>query len=233
MNIIICEDDLQYLSYLKDMLTEYINNGHMNDRIITARSIAEVENYIANNSEITLYYLDIKLCDMATGFDIASKIRERDYLSPIVFITNYGDMMPLTYQYKLEALDYIVKGSPNEKERICSALDFARNRQSSGYTECLNIQNKQKDFSVPFSDICAVETIKSSHKLTLYYDNGIIEFYGLLKDIEKQLDNRFIKIHKSVIVNKDKIIVVDKKKHIIQLNNGCNFAYAANYRGDF
>ena len=71
--------------------------------------------------------------------------------------------MPLTYKYKLEALDFIVKNNSDEvQERIIAALEFAEQRQKQGYVKCLNIQNKQKNFSVPFDEICYIESIKSS-----------------------------------------------------------------------
>lgn len=234
MNIVICEDDINYRNFIKSILDEHINKTRLNATIALSTSDADaVMNYVNNNAEVTVYYLDVKLCDKKTGFDIAAHIRQQDYISPIIFITSYGDMMPLTYEYKLEALDYIVKNNSDEvQERIIAALEFAEQRQKQGYVKCLNIQNKQKNFSVPFDEICYIESIKSSHKLNLYYDNGIITFYGLLKDVHEQLDDRFLRCHKSIIINKDKIISVDKKQHLVHLGQGYSCVYSAKYRGD-
>ena len=102
--------------------------------------------------------------------------------------------------------------------------DLKQHMEHSG--ESLNIKNKQKNFSVPFDKICYIESIKSTHKLILYYDNGMITFYALLKDIEKELDSRFIRCHKSIIVNKNKIVNIDKKKHTIELSHNYHCIYS-------
>ena len=232
MNIVICEDDQNYRSYITEVLTKHINSVQSNSRIVKATSdVNEVMEYIKINSEITIYYLDVQLCNTQTGFDIASEIRKKDYLSHIIFITNYGELMPLTYEYKLEALDYIVKGDMREaRQKICAALDFAEQRQHKGYVKCLNIQNKQKNFSVPFNDICYIESLKSTHKLCLYYDTGMITFNGLLKDIQKQLDDSFLRCHKSIIINTKKIVSVDKHQHTVVLGPGYTCIYSAKYK---
>ena len=98
MNIVICEDDIQFCNYIKSILEKYIVNNHFNSKIVLTTSNPDnVINYIHNNSEITIYYLYIKLQNNKSGFDIASIIRENDYMSPIIFITNYEEMMSLTY----------------------------------------------------------------------------------------------------------------------------------------
>ncbi len=229
MNIVICEDDIKYSAYIKNILEEHITANHLNSKITLITSKPdEVLNYVYNNSEITIYYLDIKLCDTKSGLDIASAIRRNDHMSPIIFITNYGEMMPLTYEYKLEALDFIVKNNLEAtRKKICENLDYIENRQQAGYSKCLNIKNKQKNFSVPFDKICYIESIKSSHKLVLYYDNGMITFYSLLKDVEKELDSRFIRCHKSIIINKDKIVNVDKKNHTVELMHNYRCIYSS------
>ena len=207
MNIVICEDDIQFCNYIKSILEKYIVNNHFNSKIVLTTSNPDnVINYIHN---------------------IASIIRENDYMSPIIFITNYGEMMSLTYEYKLEALDFIIKNNlASLKQRICENLKYIETRQQKGYMKCLNIKNKQKNFSVPFDKICYIESIKSTHKLILYYDNGMITFYALLKDIEKELDSRFIRCHKSIIVNKNKIVNIDKKKHTIELSHNYHCIYS-------
>ena len=233
MNIVICEDDKIYIDYIERVLEEHIKLNNSNSKIVLKTETADaVMDYIRSTSEVTLYFLDIKLNEESSGFDIASEIRKEDHISHIVFITNYGELMPFTYEYKFEALDYIVKSQTEDVERkICECLDYAEKRQKIGYDKCLNIQNKRSNLSVPFEEICYIGSIKSSHKLVLYYENGMIEFYSLLKDVEKQLDDRFLRCHKSIIVNKDKITEVDKKEHILTLSGKYKCEYAPRYKG--
>ena len=41
-----------------------------------------------------------------------------------------------------------------------------------------------------------------------------------IKDFERLLDDRFIKTHRACIVNKDKIVKIDRSKKEIMLDNG-------------
>ncbi len=233
MNIVICEDDKIYCDYVKQVLDEYISKNKSNSKIILIAEDADtVIDYAQNNSEVTLYFLDIKLDNGESGFDIAMKIRCKDRMSHIVFVTNYAELMPMSYEYKVEALDYIVKSESNEgKRKIIECIEYAEKRQKTGYEKCLNIQNKRNNFSVPFDEICYIASIKSTHKLTLYYENGIIEFYALLKEVEKQLDERFMRCHKSIIINKDKITSVDKNEHTLLISGKYKCEYSPRYKG--
>lgn len=228
MNIVICEDNADYRNFINDVLTDYINQYKLNANVVLCTdNTFDICTYIKKNSEVTIYYLDIKLNEEITGFNLASEIRKRDYLSHIIFITNYRDLMPITFLYKLEALDYIVKDHVDDvKKKLCEGLAFAEKRQHVGYEKCLNIQNKQKNFSIPLNQICYIESIKSSHKLILYYDHGAITFYGQLQDIKEQLGSNFIRCHRSIIVNKDKILSVDKQNYILELTAGYSCVYS-------
>lgn len=233
MNIVICEDDKIYCDHIKQVLESYIHKTKSNSRIaLVAKNADAVIEYAQNNSEVTLYFLDIKLGGADSGFDIAMKIRGKDRMSHIVFVTNYAELMPMSYEYKAEALDYIVKdGSDETNRKIIECVEHAEKRQKTGYEQCLNIRNKRNNFSVPFEEICYIASVKSSHKLVLYYENGIIEFYGSLKEVEKQLDERFMRCHKSIIVNKDKIIGADKSEHTLMLADQYKCEYSPKYKG--
>ena len=53
----------------------------------------------------------------------------------------------------------------------------------------------------------------------MHLENGMIEFYGKLKDIEKQ-NPRFLKCHESVVVNIKKISRIEKKAREVTMDNG-------------
>lgn len=232
MNIVICEDDKYYRNYLEKVITNYINKKHLKSQLVLSTGEPQmIIDYIKSNVEVSLYYLDIKLTEEISGLDLAELVRRKDYLSHIIFITNYREMMPLTYEYKLGALDYIVKeDSETVIRKICEGIDYAEKRQRS-HIQCLNVENRNKNVSIPLSSLCYIESVKSSHRLNLYYDNGMMTVSGLLKDIEKQLDGRFLRCHKSSIVNMDKVVEVDKKNKVLILNAGYRCVYSARYKG--
>ncbi|MDR1701485.1 MAG: LytTR family transcriptional regulator, partial [Sporomusaceae bacterium] len=42
-----------------------------------------------------------------------------------------------------------------------------------------------------------------NRKIYLYTQNGAIDYYGKLEELEKQLDYRFVRCHRSYLVNLD------------------------------
>lgn len=66
-----------------------------------------------------LYFLDICLGTDMNGLILAQKIREIDARCFIVLITSHSEMSLMTFQYKVEALDFILKDNPScIQERI-------------------------------------------------------------------------------------------------------------------
>ena len=58
-----------------------------------------------------IYFLDVELKDKKwDGFRLGCELRQRDPHGTLVYITSYGDLAWRTFQYHLEAFDYIVKG---------------------------------------------------------------------------------------------------------------------------
>ena len=57
-----------------------------------------------------VYFLDVELKDKSwDGFLLGCELRRRDPHGTLVYITSYGDLAWRTFQYHLEAFDYIVK----------------------------------------------------------------------------------------------------------------------------
>ena len=47
-----------------------------------------------------------------------------------------------------------------------------------------------------------------------------MEFWGKIKDIEKKVDERFYRCHRSFLVNKDNIREIDFQNRVIYMVNG-------------
>ena len=59
-----------------------------------------------------IYFLDVELKDGEwDGFRLGQELRRRDPHGTLVYITSFGDLAWRTFQYHLEAFDYIVKGA--------------------------------------------------------------------------------------------------------------------------
>ncbi len=68
---------------------------------------------------------------------------------------------------------------------------------------------------VPLKDIYFFETSSKPHFVILHGKHERMEFLGSLSDIEKELDDRFMKIHRSYLVAIDKIEKVDLRHNTV------------------
>jgi two-component system response regulator AgrA len=230
MNIVICEDDnsfrINLTNYIKKVIVGLNISGNM---VINTNSPDEVIKYIKEQKYFTLYFLDVDLNNKYTGFDIAKKIRENDWRSIIVFITAYANKAPLTYKYKLQALDYIIKTSDNLYENISECIMIANSLLNTETQKELRLLGKRGLISIPFNDIYYIESSNSLHKITINYKNGHYEGRGSLKDIFEKLDERFVYCHKSFIINKEKITSTDTNVRKIIFNDNSFCWYSKNY----
>lgn len=141
-----------------------------------------------------------------------------------IFITSHSEMSFLTFQYKVEALDFIIKDTP---EHIKSKIHECLLDVESKYTSLNNTVNRtftinqnDKHITIDYNDIVFFETSSNIHKIILHAKKRVIEFSGQLKDVEQQLDYRFYRCHRSYLINKDNISEVDFNELVVYMNNG-------------
>lgn len=224
LKIIICEDNeiqrKKFSAIVKDFLE--FNNFDM-DIALETGDPKDVVNYINKNDEIGLYFLDVDLKTDMNGIDLAVEIRKYDSRGFIVFVTTHDEMSYLTFKYKVEAMDYIVKEEVDKlKYKIHQCIQEANNKISEKRVEdkIFTIKTGTKIIKVPFNKILFFETSVYSHRMILHSENRQVEFKAQMKEIEEQVDERFYRCHKSYLVNKDNIKEIDIKKRIAYMING-------------
>lgn len=78
-----------------------------------------------------VYFLDIDLnCDM-NGMKLAQEIRRFDPRCFIIFITAHSELSYMTFQYRVEAMDFVLKDDPAvAKVKIRECLLHAQERHT-------------------------------------------------------------------------------------------------------
>lgn len=225
MNIIICEDNYEQRKKVEKIIEELIVNFNINSEVVlstdNAKSIIKYLN--KSKSKANIYFLDIELEDSINGLELAKKIREYDSRGYIIFISSHTEMPLLTFEYKVQALDFIFKSDTNLKDKIGECLKVAyEDYKKEHFTEInkisIDIGNKMVCFNL--EDILFFETTGKDHRIRVHAINEQFEFYGSMKDIEKQVSNDYYKTHRSYLVNTKKIKAIDKKKSTIEMVNG-------------
>lgn len=225
IDIFICEDNKKQLNLFQKYISNFILMEGFDMQIVQATSDPHmILNKILTSKNTGLFFLDIDLKSDMDGLALAQRIRQIQPRCFIVFITSHSEMSFLTFQYKAEALDFIVKDTAEHiKSKIHECLLDVNNKYTSLYndvTRTFTINQNDKHIVIDYNDIIFFETSSNIHKIILHARKRVIEFTGQLKDIEQQLDYRFYRCHTSYIINKDNIADVDFKELTVHMNNG-------------
>ncbi len=143
-----------------------------------------------------LVYLDIRMPKL-DGITLARQLRRQNPACIVVFITGLRDHM--LEAFDVEALDYICK--PIERARLRRSAERALQQITHRQEASILVQTAHWCKAVRLSAIYYCEVI--NRKIYLYTNEGVLEYYGKLKEMEKQLDTRFFKCHRSYLVNLD------------------------------
>lgn len=171
-----------------------------------------------------IYFLDVELKDAEyDGFILGKEIRKTDPNGTLIYITSYQNLAYRTFQYHLEAFDYIVKDPLKQKESISRCLESLQARlhdeTKSGVTDRYTVKIGDVFKHVLLQDIICFETSSKSHHVILHTHSSRMDFVGNLNDIEKRLGDAFIRTHRSYLVAADKIAEIDFKHGKLKAGN--------------
>lgn len=226
LNIIICEDNASQRIQIQTIIETEITNLELDFRVdVSTDNSEDVIDYVKNNKQKSfIYFLDVDLNTERNGIELAKNIRDYDSNGYIVFITSHSELSLLTFQYKVQALDYILKEntdilSTKINECLLTAYnDYKHLNTKENSIIAIDLGNRIMNFAL--ADILFFETTEIDHKLRIHTVDGYFEFYGAMKEIEKQISSDYYKTHRSYLVNTKKIKYIDKKNHtIIMVNN--------------
>lgn len=225
IKIYLCEDDSEQREKMKTIIENIVLMEDMDMELccVTDSPYTVLEK-VKENSEVGLYFLDIDLGTDMNGINLARELRLYDPRGFIVFVTTHSEMSYITFIYKIEALDFILKDDPeNLGRRVFECIQEAHKRFISEHNKVqsvFSIKVGEKVYSVDYDDILFFETSANVHKIILHCKNRQMEFLGKIKDIEKEVDERFYRCHRSFLVNKDNIKEIDFKNRMIYMVNG-------------
>ena len=225
LNIYVCEDD----SRQRESLLHSINNSIEEENIDFSVACATDNPYkilelVRKDNNECIFFLDIDLGQDMNGIELSSELRKIKPRCFIIFVTTHSEMSYLTFNYKVEAMDFIIKDNVHDVgSRVknclinCNCLS-SHNPEEDVKTYSVKIGDKIK--MVPYDDIISFEVSDASRKILLHGTNFKIEFSGNMKEIESKLDKRFYRCHRSHIINKDKIEEIDFNNNQVLMTNG-------------
>ena len=225
LHIFVCEDDAAQRKAVVQIIHNTVLIEELDMRLVLDTADPyELLEAIKTSRNTGIYFLDIDLnCDM-NGMKLAQHIRKFDPRGFIIFITAHSELSYMTFQYRVEAMDFVLKDNPAEaKVKIRECLLHAWERhtlQTNKVHKTYTIEIGERKISVDYQDILFFETSSNIHKVILHAKDRQIEFSGTMKDLENTLDDSFVRCHRSFLANRNNIKEVDTKNRILYFVNG-------------
>lgn len=193
IKIAVCDDEAAMCRQIGQMTAQILTRW---DEPFTIDCYQDPRSLLAEADLLDLLFLDIQMPGL-DGVDLAKKLREQENPCAIIFVTILRDCM--LDAFEVEAVDYLCK--PVDKDRLERALGrvLKHQKEKNASEKSLFIQTKGWSRSVKICDIYYCEVI--NRKIYLHTKDGVVGYYGKLKEVAAQLDGHLIKCHRSYLVN--------------------------------
>lgn len=166
------------------------------------------------DNPVDLFFLDIQMPEL-NGLEFSHMVPED---TRIVFTTAFGQYA--LDGYKVNALDYLLKpiSYTDFLQSVNKAVQwFDRKRgtdnEPTDKPDFIYVKSDYKLIQISLKDILYIEGLKDYVKIHLEGESRPILSLTSLKALEEKLPtDRFIRVHRSYIVQKQKIKVIDKAR---------------------
>jgi len=207
-----------------ELITQYIGMTPSLQLVAKCHSAVEAMKVLHTRTDIQLIFLDIRMADLS-GMEMARIIAQSEQRRnrKIIFTTAF-DQYALE-SYKVAALDYLVKpfNYTDFSRAVTRALEYFG--MSTPVQETVPAPEKQYIYfkveyqlvKVLLDDILYIEGLKDYVKVYLDNEDKQLMTLTSLKALEEKLPaTRFLRLHRSYIINLDKVKATTKTS--VQVN---------------
>ena len=214
INIAICDDESHTLNAIAKVTESAIITCNFDAEIAIATTNQQLIYEKIKNHEIDVLFLDVDFNNNGVnGIEFALELRKQDKNFKLIFVTSHFEYAMIAY--KCKTYDYILK--PFDKDKVCNIIKRLMD-DVSDYD--LGLIKLNKDDTIRTKDILFIERNKS--KATVYTKNSTYETCFSLNSIHQELPPSFVRVHRSYIVNQDRITHISKdEKSIYFEDNKC------------
>ena len=207
--IAICDDSDADRQYVLNMVRAWAATaGHL----VHTDAFASAESFLfhyAQESDYDILLLDIEMGAM-DGVTMAKQLRKSNDTVQIIFITGYSDY--ISEGYEVAALHYLMK--PVKEEKLWAVLDRAAGKIAKN-EKVLHFSLGGEMVRIPVYRIRYADVF--GNYVTIHAQSDVTVKMAL-GELEKQLDDRFYRVGRSVLVNLTQISRVTKGE--IRLSDG-------------
>lgn len=189
VRVAICDDNPIITKAIEELMLEYDPSLFEIDIFYNPFRLIE----LLKEDTYDLFILDMEFPNFS-GLDIAETIRTSNLTCPIIFITSFKEYMEKAF--KVNTFDYVLK--PVTKDKVFPVLNRAikyLDLNDSKFTFTFN----RVFHSLSFRDIVYFE--KNKRKVTIYTPIETFEALLSTSDLLSKVNENFVQVHTSFIVN--------------------------------
>jgi two-component system LytT family response regulator len=193
-------------------ISSYIQRTPFLEQVALCQSAFEALDILAK-TQVDLLFVDINMPDL-NGLDFVKSLTQKPF---IIFTTAYSEYA--LEGFKVDATDYILK--PIGYEDFLKAVNKVKARiqsvsetddKMSTSNDSLFVKSDYKLIRINLTDIKYIESANEYVQIHIEDEKPITTLIRL-KNMEEQLPkSRFMRVHRSFIVNLDKVKVIDRNR---------------------
>lgn len=195
MNIAVCDDE----QFMLDQLSSLISANLLERRVssYSIQTFTDGTSLLNDNRNFDLIFLDIQM-NPPNGMETARQLRQMGNQSLLIFVTVLKELV--FDAFEVQAYDYLLK--PLDDNHFKRMMDRAFDHLKQKEEKTIIIQKGSSYQIVRLSEIVYGEVW--GRKIYLHQKDGkIIDYYEKLENLEKHVDHRFFRCHRSYLVNLD------------------------------
>ena len=204
------------------LLGSYVEKIPFFELVFSTENPIEALEYIRKN-EADLIFLDIQMSEL-TGINFMKIVGDK---MKYILTTAYAEYALEGYEHNV--IDYLLKPITFDRFQKSALKAQERFPNETSQNSYFFIKSSGQQHKINFDEILYVESIKDY--VSIKTENQEYIVLDTLKSLEKQLSDRFTRIHKSFIVNVDKIIRINPKT--ISLLLEIEIPMGETYKSDF
>lgn len=162
----------------------------------------DLKELIKDNSEPKIYLMDLEIDTKYNGMDILREIREDDWDSEIIVLTNHDRMFESVHKQIYKTFDFIEKFDNLEK-RLKKDIKKIISKKND-YDKFI-YETRKISLQIYLKDIMYICRDTVDRKLVIRTTNNEFIVNLSMKEMQTKLDDRFAMCHRSCLINNDRI----------------------------
>lgn len=211
-------------------LSEYARDAvaHLSDDQLQVETYS-IDEYLSGKNLLDMAFLDVSMED---GVAVAIQLRHSNKEAEILLLAD-ATISPMRYlNSSIRAASLLLRPfSKDQGKRVITEFihAFYQNRDNSEREDFFVLESRDGKMTIPLSKIYYLEVREK--RVYVRLKNTEYFKYGTLTQIMEELSDRFIRCHRSFVVNKSYIRQVKFSEGIITLADDIEIPLSRSYKG--